>query len=81
MGAGLAARVVGQQGARHPLGPARLPVLGAVGDVDDAEEVAPAGRLVHADQELAQEEVFVGRGPERALENVAPEQAAPPRFA
>ena len=49
-------------------------MLGAVGDVDDAEEVAPAGGVVDRDQQLAEEQVFVGRGAERALEHVLAEQ-------
>ena len=79
VGAGLTAGVVGQHGARHPLGPARLPVLGAVGDVDDAEQVAPPGGLVHADEQLAQEQVLIGGGPEGALQHVAAEQPPPAR--
>ena len=77
VGTGLAPFVVGQQRARHPLGPARLPVLGAVGDVDDPEQVAPVGGLVHADQQLAEEQVLVGCGPERGFEDVLAEQPSP----
>ncbi len=40
----LASVVVGQKGPGHPFGPARLPVLGPVGDVDHPEQVAPIGR-------------------------------------
>ena len=67
MGARLAPFVVGQQRPRHPLGPARLAVLGPVGDIDDPEQVAPVGGLVHPDQQLADEEILVGGGPERGL--------------
>ena len=74
MGPGFAAFVVGQQRARHPLGPPGLAMLGAVGDVDDAEQVAAAGAVVDRDQQLAQEEVLVRRGPERALQHVLAEQ-------
>ena len=77
VGAGLAPGVVGQQRARHPLGPARLAVLGAVGDVDDAEQVAPAGGVVDRHQQLAEEQVLVGRGPEHPFEDVLAEQPAP----
>ena len=75
VGAGLAAHVVGQQRAGDPLGPARLAVLGAVGDVDDAEQVAAPGGVVDGDEQLAEEQVFIGRGAEHALEHVLAEQA------
>ncbi len=77
MGARVAPLVVGQQRARHPLGPPRLPVLGAVGDVHHPEQVPPTGRLVHPDQQLAEEEVLVRSGPERPLQHVLAEQPVP----
>src|SRR5205814_1627339 len=77
VGARFAARVVGQQGARHSLGPTRLAVLGAVSDVDDPEQVAAAGGVVDGNQQLAEEQVLVRCGPEGALQNVATEQSAP----
>ena len=40
---GLAPSVVGEQGPGHPLGPARLAVLGAVSDVHHPEQVSPIG--------------------------------------
>src|SRR5438552_8583849 len=73
----LVARVVGEQRARLALGPPGLAVFCAVGDVDDTEQVAPAGVVVDADEDLAEEQVFVGRGPENALEHVLAEQPAP----
>jgi hypothetical protein len=76
VGAALAPGVVGQQGAGHPLGPARLAVLGAVGDVHHPEQVATPGDVVHRHQELAQEEVLVRGGPEDAVEDAATEEAA-----
>ena len=76
MDAGFAALVVRQQGPGDPLGPPRLSVFTAVGHVDDAEDVAAAGGLVHADQELADEEVLVRRRPERRFEHVSAEQPA-----
>ena len=77
--AGLAAAVVGEQGAGHPLGPTGFAVLGAVGDVDDAEEIPPPGGLVDADEELAEEQVLVGRRPEDSFEDVLAEQPASAR--
>src|SRR5690349_18128072 len=50
-------------------------MLGSVRDVDDAEEVAPPGGLVDADEQLAQEEVLVGRGAEDGLEDVLAEES------
>lgn len=50
MSARLAPGVVGQHGAGDPLGPARLAVLGAVRDVDHAEQVAASGGPVDGDQ-------------------------------
>jgi hypothetical protein len=75
--AGLAPGVVGQHRARHPFGPAGLPVLGPIGDVDHPEQVAAAGGVVDAHDELAEEEVLLGRGPEHAFEDVLAEQPAP----
>src|SRR5207253_9029071 len=49
----------------------------AVGDVDDAEQVSTTGGVVDGDEQLAEKEVFVGRGPEDALEHVASEESAP----
>jgi hypothetical protein len=50
-------------------------VLVAVGDVDDAEQVAPSRGVVDGDEQLAEEQVVVGRGAERAFEDVLAEQA------
>ncbi len=77
MSAGVASGVVGQQGARHPLGPTGLAVLAAVGDVDHPEQVAPAGSLVHPHQQLAEEQVFVRSRPEQRLQHIAAKQPAP----
>ena len=76
MGAALAAGVVGQQRAGDALGPARLAVLGAVGDVDDAEQVAAARSARRRDEQLAEEQVLVGGGPEHAVEHVVAEDAS-----
>ena len=77
VGPAFAPGVVGEQGAGNPLRPAGLAVLGAVADVDDPEQVAPAGRLVHADEQLAEEQVLVGGGPEESLQHIAPEEPSP----
>src|SRR5207247_1561869 len=60
----------------HPLRPARLAVLGAVGDVDDPKQVAPPGDVVDPHEQLADEQVLVGRGPEERLQHVLPEEPA-----
>ena len=76
MGAGLAPLVVGQQRPRHPFRPARFPVLAAIGHVHHPEDVPAAGRLVHADQQLADEQVLVRGGPEHPFQHVPAEQPA-----
>ena len=75
--AAFAPGVVGQQGAGNPLGPTRFAVLGAVAHVHDPEQVAPPGRLVHSDEQLAEEQVLFGGGPEQRFEHIAPEEPSP----
>ncbi len=76
MGAGLAALVVGQQRSRHPLRPPRFAVLAAVGDVDHPEDVPASGDVIHAHQQLPDEQILVRGGPEQPFQHVPSEQPA-----
>ncbi len=72
----LAPGVVRQEGARHAFRPPRFAVLAPVADVDDPEQVAPAGGVVYAHQQFTEEQVLVGGGSEQGLEHVAPKEPA-----
>jgi hypothetical protein len=52
-------------------------MLAAITHVDDPEKITPARRLVYADEELTEEQIFVWSSPEERLEHVAPKEPSP----